>query len=230
MFITVQLKGTFRCAHNGQVITIPDSLFHPNIATLISVDQLTRMGLLVLFDNEAVSFYRNRDQLKNNKPVLKSHRRIGEKLYTIRTKTLVDYNDNPKKFKAFLTKVSEECDVTTLHQRFDHAPLFILKKLFPHLQNVDRLPTCLTCVANTPKKAYKKSFAPDKGVPIVINSVESQEVSLEAKIEKCLANFDSDDGNRRYGRYLVSDTKVLLTMSQYEALSTYMWCTVGTHL
>ena len=44
----------------------------------------------------------------------------------------------------------------------------------------------------------------------MIENLEMIEDSVEADIEKVLANFDTDDGKRRYGRYLMSDTKVLL--------------------
>jgi len=209
-YITVKWRGTFRCSHNGTVVEIKNALYVPNVVTLISVDQLTAMGLLVLFDDKAVSFYRNRNDLVKDKPVLRSNRRIGEKLYTLNTKPLKAYNNNASKFKSFLTKISEECDPNVLHRRYDHAPLLILKKKFPHLQNVVSLDPCLTCIANQKRTAYSKSYTPDKGTAIETERIESEEALLTAKIEKILANFDSDDGEKRYGRYLMSDTKVLL--------------------
>ena len=208
--ITVQLKGTFRCAHGGTIIEIKGALYYPGAVTLISVDQLTAMGLKVLFDTEGVSFYRSMNALRKDQPVLRSHRRIGEKLYTIRTRQLRDYNSDKSKFQAFLTKFAEECDANVLHRRYDHAPLKILKMRFPHLQNTESLDPCYTCIANQRRKSYKSQFTSDKGKPIVIENLEMKEDSVEAEIERVLANFDTDDGKRRYGRYLMSDTKVLL--------------------
>ena len=219
-YITVLWRGTFRCSHNGKVVEIKNALYVPNVVTLISVDQLTSMGLLVLFDDKAVSFYRNRSDLIRDKPVLKSSRKVGEKLYTIRAKPLRSYNDNEPKFKAFLTRISEECDPNVLHRRYDHAPLIILKKMFPHLQNIESLDPCLACIANQRRAGYKKSFTPDRGTPIKLESIEDDDVALEEKIEKVLAGFDSDDGNKRYGRYLMSDTKIL---TNYESIRGYKY-------
>ena len=79
---------------------------------------------------------------------------------------------------------------------------------------------CLACIANQRRAGYKKSFTPDRGTPIKLESIEDEDVDLEEKIEKVLAGFDSDDGNKRYGRYLMSDTKIL---TNYESIRGYKY-------
>ena len=72
-------RGTLTCSHKNHTVEIQDSLYIPNAVTLVSIDQLTAMGMLVLFDDKAVSFYLSRKHLQQNKTFIKSTRKIGTK-------------------------------------------------------------------------------------------------------------------------------------------------------
>ena len=191
----------------GKVVVIKDALYVPNAVTLISVDQLTNMGMFVLFDKNAISLYRSMEKLKKDLPFIVSNRKIGQKLYTFEAKRLKNYNKNINIPQSFLSKITAECDADLLHQRYRHTTLHILKKKFPHLKSVDSLKPCLACISNQRRKGYKKKFTPNEGIPIPQNDTRGGKVEVD---DSAFANFDSNDGDKRYGRYLMSDTKVLL--------------------
>ena len=145
--------------YKGQKLEVHDALCMSNVKNLLSVDQLVRMGYIVVFEKEAVGLYASYENIAMKKPFMNLERRIGDKLWAIEQplKPLVlgpelhtDINKNSKKGKklmALLTQSLSSVDIMVLHLRFAHATLPTLKLMFPKLlESTEKLPICDACL------------------------------------------------------------------------------------
>ena len=66
-------RGTMLVTYGSQKLEIHDALCIPNVKNLLSVDQLVRMGYIVVFDKGAVGFYASYDDVALRKPFMHVH-------------------------------------------------------------------------------------------------------------------------------------------------------------
>jgi hypothetical protein len=225
--MTCYYKGTLVISHRGREVVMKNCLYIPNAVTLISVDQLTALGMIVVFDIHKVQFFKNRTDLLKNKPYLTSGRKCGERLWTITVQANPEHK-RIKNHKAYLTNITQDCDANVLHRRLGHRSLSYLQKLVPALKNAAPLKPCISCISMQERKAYKKKYVSKDGIPIGIPPIEDFDPDAFAqayfninkekphsdspkkeKSEQCF-NGDCEESEKRYGRFMSSDTKVLL--------------------
>ena len=70
-------RGTMLVTYNGQKLEIVDALCISNVANLLSVDQLVKMGFIVVFENLAVSLFTSKANVILSKPLFELKRKIG---------------------------------------------------------------------------------------------------------------------------------------------------------
>lgn len=160
--MTCTQMGTIIISHNHKKIIIKDALFIPRCVTLISVNQLTSMGLQVLLKSDAAKIFKSEHDLMTNKPVIESEKRLSEKLWTVPLKVLTPYKfetkgkDPESAFSTFLSGITNECDPNLLHARYAHFLLPYLKVKWPHLKNVENLCWCDACASMMGRRPYRK--------------------------------------------------------------------------
>jgi hypothetical protein len=156
--------------YKGKKLEIHDALCMPNVKNLLSVDQLVRMGYIVVFDKGAVGLYASYDDITMKNPFMNLERKFGDKLWAIE-QPLKPYVQNPdlhagintkskkgRKLMALLTSTLSSVDIMILHLRFAHTTLPILKIMFPKLlENTGSLPHCDACLSMLYKTRYKKT-------------------------------------------------------------------------
>ena len=150
-----------RC--EGKEIMIDRALFFQDCPTLISVSQLTDMNFAVLLLKNQINIYKSVKDIFLDKPFMTSDKRLSEKLWTLQLQKFGPYHDNAKcqsKFKTYMASFEhfDNASATLLHTRFGHSHLASLRKLFPHLINVEKLPPCDGCFAEMPNKRYVKDY------------------------------------------------------------------------
>ena len=94
-------------------------------------------------------------------------RKLGEKLWAINQPVKAIMHDQKPLDKqskaeklafAMFTKMFTEEDLVTMHNKFAHCSLPLLKILFPsQLEKVSKLPPCHACLSMQYKKKYKKT-------------------------------------------------------------------------
>ena len=163
-------RGTMLVTYNGQKLEIVDALCISNVANLLSVDQLVKMGFIVVFENLAVSLFTSKANVILSKPLFELKRKIGQKLWVI-DQPLLPYVKEQNYSKIYgnrkqknlamslVTKSLSSLDLMVLHLRFAHSTLPRLKLIFPEyksLQEVEKLPLCDACLSMGYKTRYKK--------------------------------------------------------------------------
>ena len=162
--------GTMVLSHKGKIITIDDCLFIPGFMTLVSARQITRMGFFILLHDEGLCVYKSIDDLRLNQSFIQTDKRITDKMWTLPIKAALPYkSDDPEQmekskrgYAAMLDDAYGEWSAQTLHEAHFHAPLAVLKSIYPHLQNVEKLPICDACMSQAPRKKYKKKYKVQK--------------------------------------------------------------------
>ena len=76
-------RGTMLVTYKGQKLEVHDALCMSNVKNLLSVDQLVRMGYIVVFDKGAVGLYASYENIVMKKPFMNLERKIGDKLWAI---------------------------------------------------------------------------------------------------------------------------------------------------
>ena len=155
--------------YKGKRLEIHDALCMPNVKNLLSVDQLVRMGYIIVFDKGAVGLYASYEDITMKTPFMNLSRKIGEKLWAIEQPLIPlvqNSNLHPsirqqskkgKKLLALLTQTLSSVDIMILHLRFAHTSLPTLKIMFPKLlENTEKLPHCDACLSMLYKTRYKK--------------------------------------------------------------------------
>ena len=242
-----RFMGTMVLSHKGRIITIDDCLFIPGCMTLVSARQITRMGFYILLHDDGLQVYKSINDLRLNQPFIETDKRITDKMWTLPIKAALPYkSDDPEQagkskrgYAAILNEAFGEWSVQTLHEAHFHAPLNVLKSIYPHLQNVEKLPFCDACMSQAPRKKYKKKYKvqtikfippkPDKvdnsatlsdptaDDPPVADTDASPEpsVSVAAYDIGMASKVINNEApiKRRFGRYLCSDTKYVKTES-----------------
>ena len=151
----------------GKKIMIENALCIDGVANLLSVNQLVNKGYILVFDVESVGIFASRNDVLVNEPFMLLKRKIGEKLWVINqpVKSLLQ-NQRPmeKQTKveklafAMFTRMFNEEDLVSLHNKFAHCSLPLLKILFPsRLEKVYKLPPCHACLSMQFKRKYKKT-------------------------------------------------------------------------
>ena len=80
-------RGTMVICHERKVIVVPNALYIPDVPTLISVDQLTRLGYKLLFHRHGIDFYKS-GQSTSDKPHFSTTRKLSSKLFHINVNLL----------------------------------------------------------------------------------------------------------------------------------------------
>ena len=158
--------GTLILSHGNNMLVIDDCLFIPGCMTLISVHQLTKLGLYILLFNTGLCAYKSPYDVRMDTPFIKTEKRIADKMWTLPLKAASSYGcDTPDKsakseqsFIALQDSAFVEWSAAVLHEAHAHAPLRILQMLYPHLQNVEKLPPCDACFAQSLRQSYSKKY------------------------------------------------------------------------
>ena len=157
--------GTLTLSHNGNLIAIDDCLFIPGCMTLISVHQLTKMGLHILFYDTGMCAYKTAYDVRKDTPFIKTEKQITDKMWTIPIKAPSPYANavtddqlakSERSFSAMQDSALGEWSAGALHEAHYHASLPVLKKLYPHLEKVDKLPPCDACMSQSLRLSYSK--------------------------------------------------------------------------
>ena len=165
--------GTMTLSHRDRIITIDDCLFIPGCMTLVSACQMTRMGFCILLLDKSLCVYKSMDDLLQNQPYIQVDKRITNKMWTLPIKAALPYTpDGPvqaekskRGYAAMLDESFSEWSAQALHEAHCHAPLNVLKLIYPHLRNVEKLPMCDACMSQAPRKRYTKKYRMIKFIP-----------------------------------------------------------------
>ena len=162
-------RGTMLVTYKGKKLEIHDALCIENVANLLSVDQLVKMGYIVVFEKGNVGLYSSKADVILGNPFMELQRKIGQKLWTIDQPLLPYVNEqnysniygkNSKQKNlamSLVTKSLSSVDLMILHLRFAHATLPRLKILFPEfMKDVVEMPICDACLSMGYKTRYKK--------------------------------------------------------------------------
>ena len=158
--------GTLTLSHGNNLLVIEDCLFIPGCMTLISVHQLTKLGLLILLFNTGLCAYKSAYDVRRDTPFIKTEKQLNAKMWTIPLKAASPYEGNTsdqsakseKSFSALQDSAFAEWSASVLHESTCHAPLKVLQALYPHLQNVEKLPPCDACLAQSSRQSYSKKY------------------------------------------------------------------------
>ena len=157
--------GTLVISHNNNMIAIEDCLYIPRCMTLISVYQLTKMGLHVLLYSTGMRAYKSMTDVRADKPFIQTEKRIDDKMWTLPIKGVSSYKSgetvdqvakSERSFTALQDSTFGEWSASVLHEAHMHAPLKVLQKLYPHLKNVEKLPPCDACLSQSLRQPYTK--------------------------------------------------------------------------
>jgi hypothetical protein len=166
-FITCNLRGTMVIEIGGKQIKIENALCVEGVVNLLSVNQLVNKGYILVFDKDSVEVYTSKNEVLSEKPFMMLERKLGDKLWTF-DQPVKAVLENQKPFEkqtkteklayAMFTKIFTEEDLVTLHNKFAHCSLPLLKILFPReLEKIYKLPPCHACLSMQFKKKYKKT-------------------------------------------------------------------------
>ena len=75
--------GTLTICHGRNVLIIEDCLFIPGCMTLISVHQLTKLGLLILLFNTGLCAYKSVYDVRRDTPFFKTEKQLNDKMWTL---------------------------------------------------------------------------------------------------------------------------------------------------
>ena len=158
--------GTLTICHGRNVLIIEDCLFIPGCMTLISVHQLTKLGLLILLFNTGLCAYKSVYDVRRDTPFFKTEKQLNDKMWTLPLKAASSYEGNTadqsakseKSFSALQDSAFAEWSASVLHESNCHAPLKILQILYPHLKNVEKLPPCDACMSQSLRQSYSKKY------------------------------------------------------------------------
>ena len=225
-------KGTMIISNHKKELLIPDSLYIPNCVTLISASQLTnQMGLKVFLEDSGASIFRNWNDVVHGHPLIKSDKKLDDKLWYLKIKRVDPANfKNRKGYVNYLSKIIKDIDPWILHQRYGHVNLPYLRHLFPVLKNCEQLKACDGCLAQIRRNAYKKNYKKDSDGQVIhlcyepekhvvprfhinqdkVNTIN--DLNISDKFE-CVNFAPEEEGQRRFGRYFSSDTKFCSTES-----------------
>jgi hypothetical protein len=173
------------CKHVGDlivstgkhVLVLRDVLYVPGAPLLISVSQLTNdLNLKLLFTNRSLEFYRSNIDVLAGKPLLRSCKKLTDKLWYIDLKGIRQYKNNHKpalnplipeksdetSYLCWINRIKPDVDANILHRRYGHANLKYLQLRFPHLRHVKKLDFCDACAAMEGRQPYRKKYSVDK--------------------------------------------------------------------
>ena len=170
--------GTLTLQDGDTVLEIPDCLYIPNVVTLISASQLTnQLKLKILLDDKYVSIYKSRQDIIDDKPIMKTKKRKRDKLWKVpllqgpgenpkrkpkkRHKVLSAVVQRRKEHARYLFELLKDVKPSVLHARYGHCRMNRLQKKFPHLMNKHHWDICSACAAHENRKSYKKSYKTD---------------------------------------------------------------------
>ena len=161
--------GTIVISHMGNVVVIDDCLYIPGCMTLISANQLTSKGMILLLYNAGAHLFKSFADVRADRPFIKSEKRITDKLWTLPIKSLAPYDattaeeteKSKASFAAFMDSVLAEESIMAAHEAHAHAPLSVLKLLYPHYTNVTTLPVCDGCLSQSVRNSYAKKYKED---------------------------------------------------------------------
>ena len=165
--------GTVVLAGDNNILVIRDCLYIPDSITLISVHQITDQGFKVLLESNQATIYRTASDVRENRPFIRSGKRIHEKLWKLDVKPLCPYETKTTEGKIkselslanLVTDSISQSSALRFHEAHAHASLPVLKKLYPMFQNIDSLPWCDACAAMERRKAYSKNHRSDDPFP-----------------------------------------------------------------
>ena len=157
--MTCYWSGTLVVNHNSQRIVIPNSLFIPNVITLISASQIVNMEKsLILLASTGLEIYRNRNDLKSGKILFKTPKRLEDKLWEIKVDPPQRQSKNLNtETVSFMKKVFKTLDIELLHRRYCHVSEAHLKKRFKSLKN-QKLEVCSACMSQRKRLQYCKRY------------------------------------------------------------------------
>ena len=172
------------CEHVGDlivstgkhVLVLRDVLYVPGAPLLISVSQLTNdLNLKLLFTKQSLEFYRSIRDVSIGKPLLRSHKKLTDKLWYVDLKGVQQYKNRykvvspfgPKKsdeasYLCWINRIKPDVDANILHRRYAHANLKYLQIRFPHLRHVKKLTFCDSCAAMEGRQPYRKKYSVDR--------------------------------------------------------------------
>jgi hypothetical protein len=229
-------KGTMVVNEDSKRLRLPNSLFIPGCATLISASQITNtLKLKILLEDDGASLYRSIPDIVNDKPVLKTGKRISDKLWRMELSRVKQRpKQSTKAFAGYLSKLSVDTDPDVLHRRYGHISMVYLKKMFPFLKNHQSTKLCDACCAHAPRNAYRKSYKKDADGNIVnlvkdstlvrlfrepetVSHVKQVKFTMETTACENIVsgeenkheinNVNDEIGTKGFGRYFASDTK-----------------------
>jgi hypothetical protein len=167
------------CEHVGDlivstgkhVLVLRDVLYVPGAPLLISVSQLTNdLNLKLLFTKQSLEFYRSIRDVSIGKPLLRSHKKLTDKLWYVDLKGVQQYKNRykvvspfgPKKsdeasYLCWINRIKPDVDANILHRRYAHANLKYLQIRFPHLRHVKKLTFCDSCAAMEGRQPYRNA-------------------------------------------------------------------------
>ena len=113
-------NGPLVISHGGHEIVMTDSLYIPGCVTLLSVNQITNMNYIVLFEKDNVEIFKTREDVYIKKPYISTEKKIGDKLWTVPVKGCKPYHGNKVKFTAYMAKFCNDANPDVLHARYCH--------------------------------------------------------------------------------------------------------------
>ncbi len=155
-----KLHGPLVITHKGHEIVMANSLYIPGCVTLLSVNQMTDIDFIVMFAKDHVEIFKSRSDVQNNKPYIRTEKKLGAKLWTVPVKGCTPYHGNKVKFTAFMAKFCNDANPDVVHARYCHLNLGYLRKKFPLFTNIEKLCWCDACASEAPRKPYMKKYKP----------------------------------------------------------------------
>ena len=148
--------GTLVLKEGETLLEIPDCLYIPDVVTLISAAQLTnQLKLKILLDDKYVSIYKSRQDIIEDKPIMKTKKRKHDKLWKVpllqepkeqsnqkpkkKQKVLSVIEKQRKRANLLLFEMFKDVSPKVLHARYGHCSMVYLQKKFPFLMNKYKL-------------------------------------------------------------------------------------------
>lgn len=159
------------------VIVLRDVLYVAGAPLLISVSQLTNeLNLKVMFTKYSLEFYRSFTDVLAKNPLLRSTKRLTDKLWYVDLKEVRQYSNkhkpspnpllhgrtNESSYLCWINRIKPDVDPNILHRRYGHASLKYLQIRFPHLRHVKNFDFCDTCAAMERRRPYSKKYSIDR--------------------------------------------------------------------
>ena len=196
-------------------IVIPNSLFIPGAITLISASQVVnRDDSLIVLAKDSLEIYKSRQHLRKSSASFKFPKQITDKLWQI---DVIDPKINHSAHHLnYFHEVFNDLNPTLIHQRFGHISLSLLAKRFTFLRtnkHTHKNP-CPACATMEPRKQYVKRYIQqESGVTAALVMDPTIEIESANSVKRIPKPVFANDGLKRFGRYLHSDTKVVSTTS-----------------